>query len=249
MQITFLRTTSSVPGVMLIALFLLPACDSASAPEIRSVPLPDPVDASDFPAQVEVFNPLFPLTPGLVTRTTGQTPDGEEVVLVEVTDRTRMVQGVLTTVVRDRVWLDGELVEDTDDWFAQDAIGNVWYFGEEVADYENGVVVSTAGSWESGVDGAMAGIIMYANPSPGTVYRQEYYRGEAEDIGEVIAAGQTVDVPAGRFKGCVHIEDRTPLEPDVRESKYFCPGVGNALTIDHTAGDLRFELIEVTYPQ
>ncbi|NNF03972.1 MAG: hypothetical protein HKN17_05860 [Rhodothermales bacterium] len=233
----------------LAGLLVLPGCDSGSAPEIRSVPLPDPIDPSNFPAQVDVFNPLFPLRPGLVTRTTGQSAGGEEVVLVEVTDETRTVQGVVTTVVRDRVWVDGELVEDTDDWFAQDADGNVWYFGEDVEDFENGVVISTAGSWESGVDGAMAGIIMHANPRSGSVYRQEYYRGEAEDIGEVIAVGRTIDVPAGTFTDCVLIEDTTPLEPDVRESKYFCPGVGNALTIDHSEGDARFELVEVTFPE
>lgn len=248
MSNTSMHSGTFIAGIILSAL-LLQACDSGSAPEIRSVPLPDPVVSSDFPDQVSAWNNWFPLRPGIIARSSGQTANGEEVVLVEVTDRTRMVQGVRTTVVRDRVWLDGELVEDTDDWYAQDASGNVWYFGEDVEDFENGVVVSTAGSWESGIDGAMAGIIMHADPRPGTVYRQEYYRGEAEDIGEVIAVGRTVDVPAGEFTDCVLIEDTTPLEPDVRESKYFCPGVGNALTIDHSEADARFELIEITAPE
>jgi hypothetical protein len=148
--------------------------------------------------------------------------------------------------VRDRVWLDGELIEDTDDWYAQDKDGNVWYFGEDVKNYENGVLVDRSGSWEAGVDGAKAGVVMWAQPEVGSIYYQEYYQGQAEDIGEVVSDNETVDVPYGTMSGCLQTEDTTPLEPDVLEYKYYCPGVGQALTIDVTEGNARFELTEVT---
>jgi len=233
----------------LLCLWLLAGCDTGgSGPEVTTLSLPDPVDPANFPSDPGPLNPYFPLEVGLTTRIIGLAPEGEEVILVEVTDRKKLIQGVVTTVVRDRVWLDGELIEDTDDWFAQDRSGNVWYFGEDVKNYANGEIVDRHGSWESGVDGAMAGIVMHAVPRVGSIYRQEYYRGHAEDIGEVIALDQTVDVPFGRLEGCVQTEDTTPLEPDVLEYKYFCPGVGNALTVDVSEGNARFELVEVGNP-
>ncbi len=153
---------------------------------------------------------------------------------------------MVTTIIRDRVWLEGELIEDTDDWYAQDKNGNVWYFGEDVKNYTNGVLTDRSGSWEHGVDGALAGIIMFRNPKIGSIYRQEYLRGQAEDVGQVLALEETVDVPFGTLTGCVKTEDTTPLEPDVLEYKYFCPGIGVALEIDVTENNTRFELTEVT---
>ena len=105
--------------------------------------------------------------------------------------------GVSTTVVRDTVTIDGALVEDTYDWYAQDQEGNVWYFGEETAEYEDGEIVSTAGAWEAGVDGALPGIVMEADPTVGDSYRQEYYPGEAEDMAEVVQTGVSEEVAFG----------------------------------------------------
>ena len=96
--------------------------------------------------------------------------------------------GVEARVVHDVVTEAGEFVEVTDDWYAQDAAGNVWYLGEDTTEYENGKPVSTAGSFEAGVDGAEAGVIMPADPEPGMEYRQEYFAGEAEDQGSIISA-------------------------------------------------------------
>ena len=170
--------------------------------------------------------------PGTSRRVVGQTADGEEVILVEVTGQTKEILGVMTTVVRDRVWLEGVLIEETFDWYAQDNDGNVWYFGEDEKEMEAGRVVSTAGSWQAGVDGARAGIIMWAQPKVGSIYYQEYYEGEAEDIGEVLSLNETITVPFGRFEGCLKTEETTPLEPDVLEHKYYCPGLGHALTVE-----------------
>jgi len=224
-------------------------CDSTSnVPEVTSLPLPDPVNPNNFSQLVSSFNPWFPLEPGLSTTITGESAEGTEVILWEVTDRKKLIQGVTATVVRDRVWLEGELIEDTDDWFAQDNDGNVWYMGEDVKNYRDGVLTDRHGSWEHGVDGAMAGIIMYANPRVGHIYRQEYYQGEAEDVGEVLALNETVDVPYGTLTGCVKTEDTTPLEPDVLEHKFFCPDIGGVLEVDVAEGGLRYELTEVTFP-
>jgi hypothetical protein len=130
-------------------------------------------------------------------------------------------------VVRDTVTLDGLLVEDTFDWFAQDREGNVWYLGEDVTNYdEDGEPTDHDGSFEVGVDGAFAGIVMLADPQVGDAYRQEFYPGEAEDLGEVVRAGETVSVPFGDFEDVLVTTDWNPLEPEVIEEKYYAPGIG-----------------------
>jgi hypothetical protein len=152
--------------------------------------------------------------------------------------------GIEAVVVVDQVFEDGELVEDTEDWFAQDAEGNVWYLGEETAEYEDGEVVSTEGAWEAGVDGALPGIVMHADPQPGQAYRQEYDEGEAEDMAEVVRLDGTVSVPFGEFTDVVVIKEWTPLEPDVVEEKYYATGIGPVLEVTVVGGSERNELVE-----
>jgi hypothetical protein len=175
-----------------------------------------------------VDNPYLPKLPGArwVYRSTD--PDGEvEIITIEVLDERRFVMGVETIVVHDVVrTIDGELVEDTYDWFAQDDDGNVWYFGEDTTSYHDGVA-SKAGSWEAGVGGALPGMVMPATPKvTGIGYRQEYLAGEAEDMGEVIADSGNVTVPAGRFDDVIVTRDWTPLEPKTVEEKAYARGVG-----------------------
>jgi hypothetical protein len=145
------------------------------------------------------------------------------------------------------VYLDGELIEDTEDWYAQDLQGNVWYLGEDSKEYQDGQVVSTAGSWEAGVDGAEAGILMLADPEPGDRYRQEYYEGEAEDMARVHRDDVTVTVPGGTFTGVLQILEWTPLQPGHRAYKYYAPGVGLVLEASASGHD-RVELVAVTRP-
>jgi hypothetical protein len=194
------------------------------------------LDPADFVATID--NPYFPLTPGsrwLYEETNGE-GEVEDIEFV-VTDQTRSIQGITATVVRDTVTLDGVLVEDTFDWFAQDRQGNVWYLGEDVANYdENGELVDHDGSFEFGVDGALPGIVMLAEPQVGDAYRQEYHVGEAEDLGEVIGTGETVSVPAGDFEDVIVTRDWNPLDPEVIEQKYFAPGVGLVFE-EKVAGD------------
>jgi hypothetical protein len=191
------------------------------------------VGPGDFVAGVD--NPYLPFRPGERWAYEG-TADGEvERIEVTVTGERREVMGVPVVVVRDTVTVAGELVEDTRDWYAQDCSGNVWYLGEDTAEYEDGEVVSTAGSWEAGVDGARPGIVMQAHPEVGQAYRQEYYPGEAEDLAEVVEVGATKAVALGEYDDVVVIEEWNPLEPDVVEDKFYAPGVG-AIAEEKVAG-------------
>lgn len=201
----------------------------------------DPVIPSTWAAAVT--NPLFPLPQG-VTYQFG----GAEDITVEVSG-TKVVNGVTATQVRDRVYVNGALIEDTFDWYAQDDAGNVWYLGEDTKEYENGVVVSTEGTWQWGVNGALPGIAMYADPAGhlNQKYRQEYSKGVAEDFGEVMATNVSVSVPYGNLTGCVRTEDTSGLDPTLREEKTYCPGVGNVLTTQPD-GSQRVELTAVTGP-
>lgn len=174
----------------------------------------------------EINNPFFPLTPGSTYTYTGQTLEGTERTLLEVLPETRIVMGISCTVVLDRVYLNGELIEETYDWYAQDKDGNVWYFGEDVDNYIGGVLDNHYGSWEGGVDGAEPGIIMLGNPVIGLMYRQEYYIGQAEDQGEVVSKNESVAVPAGSFTGCLKIKETNPLDPNFLEYKYYAKGIG-----------------------
>ncbi|MBA2511189.1 MAG: hypothetical protein H0V28_06885 [Rubrobacteraceae bacterium] len=162
----------------------------------------------------------------------------KEDVVVEVTDETKMISnGIEARVIRDTVSENGVPVEVTDDWYAQDRAGNIWYLGEYVTNYKDGKVVDHDGSFEAGVDGAQAGIAMPANPEPGLSYRQEYYKGEAEDKGAVITVGEEqVQVPFGFLdKDVLMTRDLVPTEPKVQELKFYAPDVGPLLSV-HTDG-------------
>jgi hypothetical protein len=175
--------------------------------------------------------------------------DGEvERIEVVVTGETRVVDGVTAIVVRDTVTLDGEVIEDTFDWYAQDSAGNVWYMGEDSTEYEDGEVVSTAGSWEAGVDGAQAGIIMYADPAAhlNIPYRQEFYEGEAEDVGEIVETGASVTVGEVTYTEVVVIREWNLLEPGIFEHKYFAPGIGVILEEIVEGGSGRVELLSTS---
>ena len=200
------------------------------------------LERDDFVASID--NPYFPLAPGSewIYRET-DAEGNEQRVVVTVTDRQKKILGISATVVRDTVTEDGELVEDTWDWYAQDECGNVWYLGEDTKEYENGEVVSTAGSWQAGVDRAQAGIIMPGDPEVGLAYRQEYYAGEAEDAAEILSLDERVKVPYGSFRGVLQTKDFTPLDPELLEHKFYAKGVGNVLVVDVAGGGGRQELL------
>jgi len=200
------------------------------------VPVIDPADLSP-----DITNPLFPAPAGATWTYQAETEDGTERTEISVESATVVINGVDAREVHDTVFLDDSMIEDTRDWFVEDGAGNVWYVGEDTAEYENGMVVTTAGSWEWGVDGALPGVVMLAQPRVGDAYRQEFLAGEAEDYGEIVSLDESVEVPAGTFTGCLKTRDRTVVEPDADESKFYCAGVGNVLTEE---GDVRDELLE-----
>ena len=203
------------------------------------------VNPSDFIDEID--NKYFTLTPGKKMIYEAKIEGKTERTEVYVMNETRMVYGVETRVVWDRVWLDGELIEDTKDWYAQNKNGDVWYFGEDTKELIDGKIVTTKGSWEAGVDGAKPGIIMKGNPVIGDSYRQEYYAGIVEDSGKIVALNESVSVPFGSFTGCVKTFDWTPIEPGITENKYYCPGMGGVALEAHIQDNERVELILVEY--
>jgi hypothetical protein len=203
---------------------------------------PVELDPADFVAKID--NPYWPMAPGSkwVYRETGA--DGmTQRVEVTVTERTKKILGIAATVVHDVVTEDGEVIEDTEDWYAQDKWGGLWYLGEDTTEYENGKAVSTKGSWEGGVDGAQPGLVIPPDPKVGMSYRQEYYAGEAEDRARILSLDERAEVPFGSFKDLLMTKDTTPLEPDVLEHKLYARGVGPVLVISLSGGGGREELV------
>jgi len=216
-------------------------------------PVVDPGDGGNYSPAIDpaafggpVDNPYLPLLPGARWVYEGSSDGQDERIEVVVTGDRRTVAGVETYVVRDTVYLAGELIEDTYDWYAQDDEGNVWYFGEAVEDYENGVVVSRAGSWEAGVDGALPGIVMPAAPELGRAYRQEFLAGQAEDLFEIIATDDTISGPTGDYTDVVSTRDWTPLDPDVIEEKHYAPNIGKVQEEKVAGAEALVALVEFT---
>ena len=194
-----------------------------------------------------ITNPYLPHIPGTLYRLRSETPDGIEINLIRVTRRTKDILGVHATVVHDQVFLNGELTEDTFDWEAQDGQGNVWYFGEDSKELENGVVVSTEGSWQAGLNGAHPGIIMLAHPRTGEAYVQEDAPDVAEDRARVLGTKATVDVPFGHFTGCVQTLEYSVLEHGDREHKFYCPGTGLVEEVQPKGGRITNRLLSITH--
>ncbi len=220
--------------------------DPPSPPAAASLPVGGEhttLDPDEFTTRID--NPYWPMAVGSrwVYRET-DSEGAEQRVVVTVTPRTKAIaNGIEARVVHDVVTEDGEFVEVTDDWYAQDADGNVWYLGEDTTEYENGKPVSTVGSFEAGVDGAEPGVIMPAEPAPGLSYRQEYYRGEAEDEGAIVALSEQAEVPAGHYEDVLMTRDTNPLEPKILEYKFYAPGVGPVVAISVSGGSDREELV------
>jgi hypothetical protein len=209
------------------------------------VPAATPPPASRFSARVD--NPWLPLRPGTTMVYRGE-EDGEPVRQVtRVTRRTKVIQGVRCVVVDDRVYVGGTLQERTNDWYAQDERGTVWYFGEATAELdEHGRVVSTEGSWQAGRDGARAGIVMPAHPRVGQTFRQEYYAGHAEDLFRIVSLRATVRVPYVASTHALQTREWTPLEPGVIDRKLYVRGTGAVKELTVRGGDERLELVSVS---
>jgi hypothetical protein len=229
-----------------------PSAPAAGAPTseaaVSDLPWGDePVELDPADFTTEIDNPYWPMEPG--TRWTYRETDEEgnrlKVVVIVTSETKKIANGVTARVVRDTVTEDGQLVEDTKDWYAQDAQGNIWYLGEETAEFEDGEITTRAGSFEAGVDGALPGVILPADPRPGMRYRQEYYEGEAEDNGEVLSTKELVEAPYGQFRDALLTKDTITIEPDVQEYKLYATGVGPVLVLGVSGGGGREELMKV----
>ena len=234
-------------NIILVAALIVAACGGAKSTAPFTGGLPqgsDPVtlDPATFVATID--HPYWPMAPGsrwVYRETTGS--GGELQVEITVLAETKVILGITATIVHDVVSRDGAIIEDTFDWYAQDSAGNLWYLGEDTKESKNGVVVSTGGSWQAGVDGAQAGIVLPAEPRVGMTYRQEYYAGKAEDAAEILSLTERVEVAHGSYSDVLMTKDYTPLSPNLVEHKFYAKGIGVILVRDVSGGASREELL------
>lgn len=241
------RKTYLVQALGLILIFTS-ACSSPAESSLNTEP--DTVNLTSLDFVEVVDNPYFPLLPGAKWVYEARLKDGTvERNEIEILQEPREVMGIPATIVHDTVYVEGQLVEETFDWYAQDKDGNVWYLGEAVDNYENGVLADHAGSWEWGVDGALPGVMMWADPAAhlDEAYYQEYYAGEAEDKGQVLSVNERETVPFGSFEDVVKTYDFSALDADLQEHKFYAQGIGLVKEIDQITGD-EVVLVEFTPP-
>jgi hypothetical protein len=227
-----------------------PALDSPRTSPLAPPKLPtgaDPVSLDPANFSADITNPYWPMKPGTrwIYRGVEEGKSPEDIAVVVTTSTKKLANGITARQVRDTARSKGQIIEDTVDWYAQDSEGNVWYMGEQTAEFENGKIVSREGSWEAGKDGAMPGITIPAQPEVGQKYRQEYKKGEAEDNGQVLAMNNLVGVKAGQYKGSLVTMDTSTIEPDVVEFKFYAPNVGPLLSMDISGGAAREELVKI----
>ena len=228
----------------------LTACDNEDDDVLPENPADMPynvtIEPDNFVSSNITGNLYWPLATGKVLTYEGEDEDGTAIrVVTEWTTETKIIKGVTCVITHDLAYKDGELAEDTYDWYAQDRDGNVWYFGEDTKEIENGSVVSTEGSWEAGVDGALPGVIMFADPLPGVWHRQEYYDGVAEDVGQVLNLNVSVTVPFSQFGNCLQTAEWNLNEPGVVEHKFYAPNVGLIRTVVDKGPASYEDLVEI----
>ncbi|HLB51812.1 hypothetical protein A3F07_04735 [candidate division WWE3 bacterium RIFCSPHIGHO2_12_FULL_38_15] len=198
----------------------------------------DPANLDPALFVMDITNKYLKLPVGRKLIYEGQTEDGLEKVEITIPGDRKLIIGVNTLVYVDKVWVDAELVESTKDYLAQDINGNVWYFGEDVDNYEDGVLKDHEGAWLAGVNGAQPGIWIKAEEKVGDKYRQEYAKDVAEDSREILAVNQKVTIGLGTYNDCVKTYDWTPLDPEANEHKFYCSEVGALVKeIDLTNND------------
>ena len=223
--------------IMLAVMLAVALAGIAARTGTSAVPNP-----SQFSTRID--NPWFPLEPGSTYIYRGVKDGRPSREVLKVTHETKPIGGVPAVVVSDRLYVDGRLAERTTDWYSQDKRGNVWYFGEATAELDRqGRVTSTEGSWQAGRDGARAGIYMPARPNVGQSFRQEFYKGHAEDHFRVLSLHSTVQVPYTSSRQALLTREWTPLEPGAIDHKLYVRGVGTVLEQSVKGGNERNELV------
>jgi hypothetical protein len=205
------------------------------------------ISPSDF--TTNITNEYFALPIG--KKMTYETTAGGKVterIEIEILPEKKQIEGFETVVYLDKEYKNGQLVEETRDYLAQHKNGDVWYFGEDVNNYWNGILLHHGGSFLHGKDGAKAGIWMKADQRVGDRYRQEFYIGNAEDMRDTVATGQPVTTKTRKYSDCVKVYDWTPLEKNAREHKYYCPEVQSLVLTEDLETGSRSELVNVVQP-
>jgi hypothetical protein len=255
MPATILRRTPAATAVAVLAAALavaaLATAHAGAASGCPSLPRgSDPVtlDAADFSATID--NRQWPMTVGSrwVYRVTDMADGSTRRQVITVTHKTKVIaDGIRARVVSDVVRDHGRPIEITEDWYAQDRHGNIWYFGEHTTAYDKRGKPTDNGTWQAGVNGALPGIALPAKPCVALTYREEYAKGVAEDQSRVLALDAQAQVRAGHYRHALLTEDFSPIEPDVSELKFYAKGSGQAvLAIDVSGGTDREELIKYT---
>jgi hypothetical protein len=239
------RTVFGAVSGLLVAVSAFATALALSGPARSAPSCPKPPKLpGEFVGQVT--NRYFPLQPGTTLTYKGKLDGKSATDVFTVTDQAKEILGVTTTVVHDQAFIKGELVEDTLDWYAQDAAGNVWYFGEDTKELEDGVVVSTEGSWEAGVDNAIAGIFMPVQPTVGEVFKQEDAKNVAEDCTRIVDLNASVRTQFVSSDEALKTEEYSLLEPDVLDNKYYVKDIGLLREQTIQGGNDTLSLVSVT---
>jgi len=244
-----------IPLILVMVASIVVGCSRQPAPTQPAANgggLAPPALASSVPTMpgVDHFvshidNPYLPLTPGTFFVYVGEKDGRPEINRVHVTHTVQQILGVACTTVLDTVLVDGEVEEATIDWYAQDDQGNVWYFGEDSKELANGQVISTEGSWQAGVDGALPGIVMQGDPEVGDTYFQEFQKRVAEDLARVLALDGSTTVPYGRFTSCLVTREWTRLDPGIVENKLYARTIGMVQAVTVKGGADHSELVSI----
>jgi hypothetical protein len=232
-------------AVAVIAVTVVATVPASSAPPgSQSCPKP-PALPNQWASQID--NPYLPLEPGTTLTYRGKVEGKNVTDVFAITNQTKLIEGVNARVIHDQVFRGGNLVEDTFDWFAQDADGNVWYFGEDTKELDHGTVISTEGSWEAGVNKANAGIFMPAHPAVGDFFKQEDAKNVAEDCTRIVSLNASVTTPFVSSDNALKSEEFSLLEPGVLDNKYYVKGIGNVAERTVQGGSDTLDLVSVTH--
>ena len=238
-----LLTVSAGAAVAVAAIAALWASNAVAAVATTSAPVFDP---NNFVAVID--NPYFPLPVGRTLVYSGVKDGQTQRDTVTVTNQTKVILGVTARVVSDIADHDGAILERTSDWYAQDKQGNVWYLGEDTVHFLPHGKADTSGSWEAGVNGAVPGIVMEANPQTPDAYRQELLTGQAEDTAWIVDRGTTLRVPYGKISNALTTLEATRLEPGAYDQKVYGPGIGIVLEQSLSGANENAKLESVTGP-
>ena len=238
-----LLTGSAGAAVAVAAIAALWASNAVAAVATTSAPVFDP---NNFVAVID--NPYFPLPVGRTLVYSGVKDGQTQRDTVTVTNQTKVILGVTARVVSDIADHDGAILERTSDWYAQDKQGNVWYLGEDTVHFLPHGKADTSGSWEAGVNGAVPGIVMEANPQIPDAYRQELLAGQAEDTAWIVDRGTTLRVPYGKISNALTTLEATRLEPGAYDQKVYGPGIGIVLEQSLSGANENAKLESVTGP-